>query len=128
MRHTFRRRDRLTGASAFDPVFAAKASKPAGPLVVRARPNALGRHRLGLAVPRRVGKAHDRNRLKRRLREAFRLSRHRWPGSYDVVVSVRPHEAMPLGEYQRLLDAAVDELHRLWQKRARQQQQQQQQQ
>ena len=109
-------------------MLAAKASKPAGPLVVRAKPNHAGRHRLGLAVPRRVGKAHDRHAIKRRLREAFRLARHHWPGSYDVVVTVRPHEALKPADYQRLLGDAIAELDRLWRKRTRQQQQQPQQQ
>ncbi|MFW5681431.1 MAG: ribonuclease P protein component [Phycisphaeraceae bacterium] len=116
-RATFRRRDRLTGSNAFEHVFSAKATKPAGPLLVRACPNGVGRHRLGVVVPRRVGKAHERNRFKRLLREAFRLTRHRWPGSYDVVVNVRPHEPLPLEEYRRLLTEAVHELHRLWEKR-----------
>lgn len=106
-------------------MFAAKAAKNAGPLMVRARPNEAGRHRLGLAVPRRVGKAHERHRIKRRLREAFRLSRHDWPGAYDLVVSVRPHATLSMGEYQRLLRDAVTQLDRLWAKRSAQQQEQQ---
>lgn len=121
-RLTLARRDRLTGSNAFEHVFSAKATKPAGPLLVRACPNEVGRHRLGLAVPRRAGRAHRRNRFKRLLREAFRLTRHRWPGSYDVVVNVRPHEPLPLEEYRRLLTEAVEELHRLWEKRRSQQQ------
>ena len=125
-RSTFRRRDRLTGSNAFEHVFSAKATKPAGPLLVRACPNEVGRHRLGLAVPRRAGKAHERNRVKRLLREAFRLTRHRWPGSYDVVVNVRPHEPLPLEAYRRLLTEALAELHRLWEKRHAQQAAQQQ--
>jgi len=127
-RNTFRRRDRLTGASGFAAVFAAAASKPTGPLVVRARPNGLGRHRLGLAVPRRVGKAHRRQAIKRRLREAFRLARRRWPGGYDIVIVARPHEPRKPAEYGRLLEGALIDLDRLWRRRACRAQQRQQQQ
>ena len=49
--------------------------------------------RLGLAVPRRVGSAPVRNRIKRRLREIFRLHRHRLNPPHDVVVHVRPAAA-----------------------------------
>jgi ribonuclease P protein component len=84
----FRPRHRLTHAREFEAVYAAKCRKIRGPLHVHTLPNTLGHPRLGLAVSARVGSAVVRTRLKRLVREAFRLEQHTL-GSLDFVVSVR---------------------------------------
>ena len=43
-------------------------------------------HRLGLSVSKQHGRAIRRNKIKRILREAFRLSRPWLPGQYDVIL------------------------------------------
>lgn len=49
------------------------------------------RHRLGLTVPRKVGGAVVRNRVKRRLREVFRLNREvLGENPLDLVINVYP--------------------------------------
>lgn len=88
-----------------------------GPLVVFSIPNELDHPRLGLAVARRVGRAHERHTIKRRLREAFRYLQHDLPTGYDFVIRVRPHEALALAEYQKMLSKAMRSLHRRWQER-----------
>lgn len=113
-RFAFPRRLRLSGLGAFDAVYAARACRRTGPLAIHARPNDLGHSRLGLALPRRVGTAAVRNRIKRLLRETFRHLHHDLPRGYDVVVQVRRHEPLPLAEYQRLLSRAWRGLHRDW--------------
>lgn len=117
----FRTAQRLHGRLAFAKVYEAKVKKHAGPLTVYALVNGLAHPRLGLSVPRRVGTAPVRNRIKRMLREAFRLTQHDWPGGYDVIVTVRPHEPATLADYQRMLLSAGHALHLEWERRNRRQ-------
>lgn len=42
--------------------------------------------RLGVVTSRKVGKSHDRSRARRVLRESWRLNRHRFRGSVDVIL------------------------------------------
>lgn len=45
--------------------------------------------RLGVTVTRKYGKSHDRNRFKRIVREAFRLSNHQFFTSIDILIFPR---------------------------------------
>ena len=63
-------------------------------MVVFGCTNGLPYARLGISASRRLGGAVVRNRWKRLLREAFRLSRASLPEGIDLVVIPRP-EAEP---------------------------------
>ena len=72
--------------------------------VVHARPNGLHVTRLGLSVSSRVGNAVRRNRIKRLLREFFRLNKLRLPSSTDLAISARKGSRVKtLGEVEREL-------------------------
>lgn len=45
--------------------------------------------KLGITVTRRYGKAHQRNRFKRLIREAFRLSYNLFPQGLEILVKPR---------------------------------------
>lgn len=52
-------------------------------------PNGLSHPRLGLVVGRKCGDAVQRNRIKRLLREAFRLQQHELPAGLDLLCAPR---------------------------------------
>jgi ribonuclease P protein component len=108
---------RLRHKREYDAVYAAKARVEEGPLVLHALPRGGGPARIGLAIGRRVGNAARRNRVKRLLREAFRLERANLPGTYDLVVGARSHGEVPLDTYRAALRSAVERLHALWTRR-----------
>ena len=82
-------------------------------------PNEGALHRLGVtATKKAIGKAHDRNRAKRLLREAYRLSRAELdhiPIKYDWVLNARRSLLSvklqePLEEFQRIVAKVRDSL------------------
>jgi len=46
-------------------------------------------HRLGIVAKKEVGPATCRNRMKRYIREFFRLHKHQIKGSYDIVLMIK---------------------------------------
>lgn len=72
----------------------AKGAHAATPTVVLyARKNGQGCNRLGLTVSAKVGKAHIRNRIRRRLRESYRLRAGSLKQGYDLVFVARAEAA-----------------------------------
>ncbi len=115
--YRFPRKLRVIHARHFAVVFDGGVRATAGPLVVWGAPNQLRHCRLGLAISRRVGTAPVRNRIRRLIRESFRLMRDdlpREPQGYDVVVSARRHEPLTLDEYRTALARAVQAVDRRW--------------
>jgi ribonuclease P protein component len=81
-----------------------------GPLIFNATKSSSEKPRLGVRISRRCGTAPVRNRIKRLLRESFRLMQHDWPVPVDLIITVKPHKPLMLAEYQKLLSGAMVKL------------------
>jgi ribonuclease P protein component len=83
----FPKRLRLRGETTFRTIFREGVRARGDLLQVIARGNGLSESRLGISVGRKVTRSSpERNRLKRLVREAFRLNRARFPAGLDFVV------------------------------------------
>ncbi|MBQ1620227.1 MAG: ribonuclease P protein component [Oscillospiraceae bacterium] len=69
-------------------------------LVVYCRPNHRAHNRLGITVGAKLGHAVVRNRVRRRLREIYRLNQPRMKQGYDIVLVGRVRAAS--ASYQEL--------------------------
>ena len=101
----FRNEDRVRKQSDFDRVYGARLFAADEVLVVNGASNALAHARLGLSVSKRVGNAVMRNRWKRLIREAFRLSLEQIPTGVDLVVRPQKGAVAELEAVRRSLIA-----------------------
>jgi ribonuclease P protein component len=103
---------RLRTKREFDRVYAAKCKAADGTLLMFVQPNGLAHPRIGLSVSRKVGNAVVRNRVKRLLREAFRLTQHELPAGWDLVVIPLAPDRASLSAYQTSLRKLSQKLSR----------------
>ena len=69
-------------------------------LVLYARKNRTATNRVGLTVSKKLGHAVVRNRVRRRLREVYRLNEEKFAPGWDIVVVAR----------SRCIDASFEKL------------------
>ena len=74
-----------------------------GFLVLYARRNHSATNRVGLTVSKKLGCAVVRNRVRRRLREVYRLNEHLFAPGWDIVVVARSRCIK--ADFQKLTDA-----------------------
>ena len=58
-------------------------------MVLYARKNRTGINRVGITVSKKLGKANVRNRVRRRLREVYRLNEEKFQSGWDIVIVAR---------------------------------------
>jgi ribonuclease P protein component len=120
--NTLPRTRRLVHDLEYQAVYGARMKKQRGPVTAFVMPNGREFWRIGLAVGKRVGGAVERNRVKRMLREAFRLVQDQLPkdasgSGCDMVLSAYAHEALTLDEYRTLVLELATLAHKDWARR-----------
>lgn len=101
---------RIRKAGDFDRVFASGCRVRCEGLTLLGLANGLDRARLGISVPKRMGGAVVRNRVKRVVREAFRACRRELP-AMDLVCVPQVGLAESVAAVRQML---VDGTGRLW--------------
>lgn len=96
--HSFPKELRLRATADYQRVYKRRRSVSDDHLILYAAPNNLSHPRFGTSVSKKVGNAVHRNRWKRALREAFRLSRAEWPAGLDYIAIPRTLEPPGLEE------------------------------
>lgn len=106
-RHRFTKSQKLRRPVEFKRVYDGGAKAGDDRLLVFALRNDDRVTRVGLSVSKKHGSAVKRNRIKRLLREAFRLGQHDLPAGLDLVLVPRPDAGATLDEFQRSLAGCV---------------------
>ncbi len=108
----------LRGSSDFEKVYRTGKRYHGNLLTAFVLPNSLTHHRLGVTASRKaLGKAVDRNRAKRLLREMFRVTRTRLDllqRKYDWVLNARrtllnPESRRRLEEFEKIIASVAEQ-------------------
>lgn len=85
----FTKKERLTLAQDFRRVMRSGKKLASSHYLVFLHENEKAYHRLGIVAKKEIGQANQRNRMKRYLREFFRLHKHQISGALDMVILIK---------------------------------------
>lgn len=110
-RLTFPSWRRLRSAADFARIYEQKQKAGDRWLLIFGQRNNLGRTRIGLSVSRKHGNSVCRHRLRRLLKEAYRLEQHSIPEGLDLIlIPSRDSAAATLDDYRKSLVALARRL------------------
>lgn len=84
-----KRENRLTKNNDFQQVYNRGLSYSGNYVVLYVKKNRLDRTRIGFTVSKKIGKAVERNQIKRRMREICRVNFERFNSGYDLIFVAR---------------------------------------
>jgi ribonuclease P protein component len=84
--HTFGQKERIRKRQDYQRIYDQGVRRHSQRFTIILCPSPTGIRRMGMTVSRKVGNAVQRNRVKRLLREFFRLNKSRLPASQDIVI------------------------------------------
>jgi ribonuclease P protein component len=88
-RNSFTKAERILKKKEFTAAYDKGKRLSSKNFIVFLHPSQAGNRRLGVTVSKKVGEAVQRNRIKRLLREFFRLNKDRLPSGQDIVIIAR---------------------------------------
>lgn len=109
---SFRKSRRLRHAADFSRVYGRKIRAGDHSLLIFADASPQSDTRIGLSVSKKHGNAVQRQRIKRLLREAFRLEQHQIPAGLDLILIPRVGSGAGLTEYRSSLVRLTRRLHK----------------
>jgi len=103
-----RARERITRARDFERIRSHGRRYRVGPFIMIVAENELGYRRIGVSVSRKAGKAVVRNRIRRVIKEYFRLNKEKFPPSSDILFICRePVGDFGLGRFAELIEPVL---------------------
>ncbi len=93
MRFSFTKADRILKRSDFIALSKSGKRVQNSEFIAYFGPTRHSQSRLGVTVTKKVGQAVERNRLKRMVREFFRLNRHGLAGKWDINIIAKRQSA-----------------------------------